>query len=82
MSLADICLSLAYRISADFHSQMICGYLFLAQMLWAEEPGLELRVYAPRGEPLPLTHRSRTSATVRGSGATHFTYLPFLPVLV
>ena len=46
--LAESSLSLQTE-SADLPSQMLCGHLFSALLLWAGEPGLELRPHAPRG---------------------------------
>ena len=77
VSLADSCLSLVDRISADFHSQMLYGPLFLAMVLYAGR--LEwLRPHAPQGEPWWLTYPSGISATGHGSGACpyHLSTLP------
>lgn len=38
VSLADFCLSLTVGISSDFHSQVLCGCLFLALVFWAGSP--------------------------------------------
>lgn len=38
-------------IPADFHSQILWGFLFLALMLWAEETGVGLRSLTPQGGP-------------------------------
>ena len=50
VSLADSCLTLVVRISADFHSQMLCGRLSPALVLGAGEFGMELRLLTPQGE--------------------------------
>ena len=42
VSVADSHLCLADTIPANFHSQVLCGHLFLALMLRAGEPSLEL----------------------------------------
>lgn len=62
MSLEDSHLSLADRISADFHSQMLGGHLFLVLVLWAGELSFGLRAHFFQGGPLQLSYFSRISA--------------------
>lgn len=50
--LADSSLSLEDRIPDDFHSEMLCGHLFPALVLWAGEPGVGLGILTPQEEPL------------------------------
>lgn len=57
--------------SPTFHSQMLCGHLFLALELWAPEPDLGLRLHASLEEP-PATEISVTSATAGGSRTSPF----------
>ena len=64
--LADSHLSLHDRIPVDFHSQISCGWLFLALVLWAEDPIVEL---TPHVEHLQLQYPSGISASSHGSRA-------------
>ena len=46
-------------IPAGFHSQMLCGLFFLALVLWAGEPGIELGPLIPQGVPLQSRYPSQ-----------------------
>lgn len=48
-SLSYFSFSLADRIPAHFHSQMLCGHLFLALVRWAVDPRVRVRPCAPQG---------------------------------
>ena len=52
VSLTDLNVFLVNRIPAVFHSQILCGHLFLGLMLWAGDPSLGLRPHtSQRGTP-------------------------------
>lgn len=72
VSLENSYLSVADRIPADFHNQILCDYLLLALVLWDGDPGVVLTPYTPQVEPVQLRYPSGTSVTVRGSGASPF----------
>ena len=55
VSLADSCLLLVGKIPSDSHSQMLCGHLFLAMVLWAGELDMGLRAHTPQWEFWQLT---------------------------
>ena len=52
MSLADSCLSLADRIFADFHRQVLMWVPLPGLVHWAQETGLELRSHTLQGGTL------------------------------
>nr|KAF6369116.1 hypothetical protein mMyoMyo1_010521 [Myotis myotis] len=60
LCLQRICLSLADRNLAAFHSLILCGYLFLVLVLWAMGPGLRFRPHASQGVPFQLRYLSAT----------------------
>ena len=70
------------KIPTDFHSQMICGVLFPAMVLWAEVPGMVLRPLTFQGGSLQLRYPSgfRTAVYV-GARPSLFTAVPFLQIL-
>ena len=72
MFLVDSRLSLVDRISTDFLSQVLCGCLFLALVLWDGEPGLELIPHTSQGGFLQLRHPSIISRASFGSWVSPF----------
>ena len=65
-------LFLADRIPTDFHSHILCKCLFVALMLWADEPGVELKTLTPPRGLLLLRYPSGISAAVCGIRASPF----------
>lgn len=57
--LANCCLSLVVRIATDFHSHILFGLVFLAQVLWAGDPTMGLRTLALKEGSLQLRDPSR-----------------------
>ena len=73
--------SLADKKPAAFHSQIFCGHLFLALVLWTGEPSLGFRSSASHEGTWLLRCPSGSIATVLRSEASFF-YVSTLPVLV
>ena len=67
VSRGDSYLFLENKIPAGFHSQILCGHLFSALVLWAWKTGLGLRPPASQGDLLQLRCPSRISAAAYGS---------------
>lgn len=59
-------------ISADLHSQMLLGLLFLALILWAGESVVELGPFTPQGRPQKLRYFSCFSTAIYEYGASLF----------
>lgn len=58
-------------ISADFHSQILCGFFFPVVILQADEPSMELRPSLLKGD-LASSDPSEFSTTVHKCGASTF----------
>lgn len=63
------------RIFVDFHSQILCGLLFLVLEPWAGEFGVGLGPFALQGDIPASALLPHT-----GVGPAHFAFLPLLPV--
>lgn len=63
--------SLVDSISADFHSQILCGFFFPVLILQVEEPSMLLRTSLHKGD-LARSDPSEFSTTVHECGASTF----------
>lgn len=72
-----LCLPMADRIPTDFHSQLLCGCLFLALVLWTGELGMDLSPQAPQEKPLQLRCPLESQPPQVEAEPALFTLLPF-----
>ena len=80
VSLPDFCFSLADKIPSDFHSQMLCGCLFPALVLWDGESSMELRLHASQGDLCSWGIPPEFQPPPMGAGPALLAFPPFLLV--